>query len=151
VVPNWHLSALAGAGVLLSTVDDMMKFVAAALRPDTTTVLGRAIARTEQGRLTAGSPNMSIALAWHVLRRPDREILWHNGGTGGYRTIIAFDPVARVGVVVLSNTNVGVDEIGLHLIDPAFPLPLIQEQQRRVGVGARHIPATATARPLTLR
>ena len=38
-------------------------------------------------------------------RATDDEIVWHNGGTGGYRTFIGFDPQSRIGVVVLSNTS----------------------------------------------
>jgi serine-type D-Ala-D-Ala carboxypeptidase/endopeptidase len=51
-------------------------------------------------------------------------IVWHNGGTGGYRSFLGYDAEARVGVVVLSNTFTvsGVDDIGMHLLDPHFPL-----------------------------
>jgi CubicO group peptidase (beta-lactamase class C family) len=65
---------------------------------------------------------MRIGLAWHVLSRPSGSIVWHNGGTGGYRTFTGFDPVRRVGVVVLSNLNSNVDDIGFHMLDETFPL-----------------------------
>jgi CubicO group peptidase (beta-lactamase class C family) len=67
---------------------------------------------------------IEIALAWHITHRGDREIIWHNGGTGGYRSWIGFDPKARVGAVVLSNmsTAAGVDDIGVHLVDSSSPL-----------------------------
>jgi CubicO group peptidase (beta-lactamase class C family) len=59
-----------------------------------------------------------VALGWHVITSPDRSVVWHNGATGGYRTMMAFDSKAGVGVVVLSNTanQTGVDDIALHLI-----------------------------------
>ena len=52
------------------------------------------------------------------------EIIWHNGGTGGYRAFAGFDPKARAGVVVLTNvsTLAGVDDIGFHLLDSKSPL-----------------------------
>ncbi len=59
---------------------------------------------------------------WHVLRVGDHEVLWHNGGTGGYRSFTGFDPATRIGVVVLSSANASVDDIGLHLIDAKLPL-----------------------------
>ena len=67
---------------------------------------------------------MEIALAWIVPKVEGHEIYWHNGGTGGYRCFMGYDAKTRVGVVVLSNmsTNVGVDDIGLHLLNPAAPL-----------------------------
>ena len=50
--------------------------------------------------------------------------MWHNGGTGGYQSFIGFLPKSKVGVVVLSNasTSAGVDDIGMHLLDPRIPL-----------------------------
>jgi CubicO group peptidase (beta-lactamase class C family) len=48
----------------------------------------------------------------------------HLGGTGGYRSYAGFDKQARVGIVVLTNLSneVGIRDIGRHLLDPAFPL-----------------------------
>jgi D-alanyl-D-alanine-carboxypeptidase/D-alanyl-D-alanine-endopeptidase len=37
-------------------------------------------------RRSARAPDMQIAYAWHVQTKDDSEILWHNGGTGGYRS-----------------------------------------------------------------
>ena len=70
-------------------------------------------------------PRLQIAMGWHMSMRPgDREIVWHNGGTGGYRSFVGYDRNAGLGVVVLSNTStpVGVDDIGMHLLDPRAPL-----------------------------
>ena len=48
----------------------------------------------------------------------------HNGGTGGFRSYVGYDPKQRIGVVVLSNasTLIGVDDIGIHLLNPTVPL-----------------------------
>ncbi|MDP4680468.1 MAG: DUF3471 domain-containing protein [Cyclobacteriaceae bacterium] len=54
------------------------------------------------------------------------EIIWHNGGTGGYRTFAGFVKGGKKGVVVLSNSNAGVDDIGIHLLNPKFPLKVIE-------------------------
>lgn len=126
-VANWDFppatSTFAGAGGLRSTVNDLLKFLAANLGL-TKTPLAPAMAATIANPRPAGRPKMTIGLAWHILTNNDRQIVWHNGGTGGYRTFIGFDLKARVGVVVLSNTNTqsGVDDIGMHLIDPSLAL-----------------------------
>jgi hypothetical protein len=67
---------------------------------------------------------MEIAYGWHVLTKDGKSIIWHNGGTGGYRTYMGYDPKARAGVVVLSNisTPEGPDDIGVHLLDANSPL-----------------------------
>ena len=70
-------------------------------------------------RRRAGSDSMDVALGWHILKtRLGNEVVWHNGGTGGYRTFFGFDPKARVGVVVLTNmvNAAGGDDIGFHLL-----------------------------------
>ncbi len=76
-------------------------------------------------RRPAGAPDMQIAYAWHIQTKDgSSEIIWHNGGTGGYRTYMGYDPKARVGVVVLSNiaTAEGPDDIGRHLLNASYPL-----------------------------
>jgi len=63
-----------------------------------------------------------VGLGWHTMVFDDTEIVWHNGGTGGYRTFAGFVNGSDKGVVVLSNSNVGVDDIGIHILHPESPL-----------------------------
>jgi len=64
------------------------------------------------------------ALGWQIETAHGKEIFWHNGGTGGYRSFIGYDPKAHTGVAVLSNLSsaAGPDDIGMHLLDPEVPL-----------------------------
>jgi CubicO group peptidase (beta-lactamase class C family) len=122
--PNWDFPTLAGAGALRSTANDLLNFLSANLRR-TSTPLAPAMASMLVPRRPTSNPRMQVALAWHIATADDgREVVWHNGRTGGYRSFIGFDPKNRTGVVVLSNmsTNEGVDDIGRHLLDPAAPL-----------------------------
>jgi len=122
VVSNWDIPGLAGAGALRSTVTDMLKYVAANVDP-ARSPLTAAIELAHQKRHGTDNPKLNLGLAWHILTTPfGNDITWHNGGTGGYRTFIGFDPARHTGVVVLSNSNIGVDDIGLHFIDPRLPL-----------------------------
>jgi len=134
VVPNWDLPTLAGAGALRSTTRDMLTYLAANL--DTISALGRAMHTAHTPRHEAGSPNMQIGLAWHIMSRPPPigSLVWHNGGTGGYRTFAGFDPARRIGVVVLSNLNASVDDIAFHLLDETFPLQQPAAQRVEVAV-----------------
>lgn len=121
VVANWDLPTLAGAGALRSTVGDMLKFLAANL--DTTSVpLGRVLATTHFARRDVNGAQMRIGLNWHILNAMGRPVIWHNGGTGGYRTFIGFDQANNRGAIVLSNQSVSPDDIGFHLIDARAPL-----------------------------
>ncbi len=122
-VANWDLPTLAGAGALRSTVNDMLTFLAAAIgqvRSPLDTPFATMLA-TRRATPTAG---LEVGLGWHVLKGPTTEIVWHNGGTGGYRTWMGYEPRSRTGVVVLTNagTLAGPDDIGRHLLVRASPL-----------------------------
>jgi uncharacterized protein YneR len=89
-------------------------------------------------RRPTGVPGMEIALGWHISTGGGREIVWHNGGTGGYRSFVGFDPKAKTGVVVLANTFTvaGVDDIGRHLLDPSAPLAAPPKTRAEIAVDA---------------
>jgi len=122
---NWDLPTLAGAGALRSTANDLLRFVAANLGYSKTP-LAAAMAAMLRVRRPAGNANMDVALGWHIFPAAgdDGIVVWHNGGTGGYRSFIGYDPKTRLGVAVLANasTNAGVDDIGVHLLRPKSPL-----------------------------
>jgi D-alanyl-D-alanine-carboxypeptidase/D-alanyl-D-alanine-endopeptidase len=134
-VTNWDLAALAGAGALRSTTNDILTFLAANLGY-TRTPLAAAMAAEVSIRRPAGAPDMQIAYAWHVQTKDGKSIIWHNGGTGGYRTYMGYDPKSRVGVVVLSNiaSAAGPDDIGRHLIDLSYPLQTAQPLREHIEV-----------------
>jgi len=52
--------------------------------------------------------------------------VWHNGGTGGYHSFIGFDPRRKIGVVVLSNSTLSIDDIGFHILNPASALATVR-------------------------
>ncbi|MDP1889782.1 MAG: serine hydrolase, partial [Gemmatimonadaceae bacterium] len=123
VVKNWDLTTLAGAGALRSTVNDMLTYIRANA-DSASNPLGATLAMTHGERHSAGSPAVTIGLGWHRLRTPAGNwIVWHNGGTGGYRSFTGYSEKTGEGIVVLANTANSVDEIGMHLLDPSFPLP----------------------------
>jgi D-alanyl-D-alanine-carboxypeptidase/D-alanyl-D-alanine-endopeptidase len=135
VTSSWEFSAtLVGAGALRSTANDMLTFLAANLGY-TNSSLAQAMADEVSIRRPAGTPDMEIAYGWHVQTKDGSSIIWHNGGTGGYRSYLGYDPKARTGVVVLTNlsTNAGVDDIARHLLNASLPLlnipPLVEHKQ----------------------
>jgi CubicO group peptidase (beta-lactamase class C family) len=137
-VPNWDMPTFAGAGALRSTANDLLKFLAANLAYETTP-LSKPMASMLEVRRPMGGEGAQIALGWHVEKTKASEIIWHNGGTGGYRSYFGFDPRTRVGVVVLSNTAMsgGDDDIGRHLIDPAIALAPKAKEHKEVHVDAK--------------
>ncbi len=122
-VSGWTFDALASAGALRSTVNDLMRYVAANL-DSTSRPLGAVLRGAHQPRRPTTIPNTQIGLAWHVLRVNNSDVIWHNGETGGYHSFIAVDPTRHVGVVVLSNSATSIDDLGMHLVDERIPLHL---------------------------
>jgi serine-type D-Ala-D-Ala carboxypeptidase/endopeptidase len=134
-VPLWDLPTLAGAGGLRSTADDLLTFLAANL-DYVKSPLAPAMAAMLKVRKPTGMADVEIALGWHISTSDGREIVWHNGGTGGFRSFMGFDPKTRIGVVALSNagTAAGVDDIGQHLLNPKAPLAQAPKQHTEVAV-----------------
>jgi serine-type D-Ala-D-Ala carboxypeptidase/endopeptidase len=134
-VGNWDLPTLAGAGALRSTANDLLTFLAANLGY-VKSPLGPAMAAMLNVRRPTGQPGLETGLAWLISTTNGKQIVWHNGGTGGYRSFIGFDPKARIGVVALSNTftAAGVDDIGRHLLDASVPLAAPPKEHSPVAV-----------------
>ena len=124
-VPNWSFDALAGAGALRSTARDLVAFLRADLGHAESSI-ALALGDTHQGRSATDVSGLAVALGWHVWSRHGSEIFWHNGGTGGYHSFCGFNPKSGRGVVVLTGSNVDVDDIGLHLLEPAFELKSVR-------------------------
>lgn len=115
-------SAMQGAGGLLSNTEDMMKYLLANMNPPDNS-LGKAMKEAHKPRMDAGRNNVKIGLGWHLRNK----IIWHNGGTGGFRTFAGFEPEKKMAVVVLTNSGIGADDIGFHLMDETIPLKTIRQ------------------------
>lgn len=124
-VPNWDLPTLAGAGALRSNMNDMLTFLEANIG-EPLNDLERAMRVSQQPLIEAGGGN-DVGFNWHILTLDEDRIVWHNGGTGGYRTFAGFDPDREVGVVVLTNSSSSADDIGFHLLNNRIPLTAAPE------------------------
>jgi serine-type D-Ala-D-Ala carboxypeptidase/endopeptidase len=74
---------------------------------------------TRRPRQAAGEGQ---AIGWWVSTEGEDQVIFHDGGTFGFASALAFDPRRRVGVVVLSNQLTGVSDIARHLLRPGVPL-----------------------------
>jgi Beta-lactamase class C and other penicillin binding proteins len=109
-VPFWHFGSLEGAGAVRSSTNDLLRALWAELHPDSTT-MPTAIELSQKIRFHA-SPQLALALGWHVVQLPDSSSLyWHNGGTAGARSFVGFVPDSGAGVVVLINEALPLDAV----------------------------------------
>lgn len=114
---------LAGAGGVRSTLDDMVRYAQAQLDPAPGPV-GEAIALARRPIETAAE--QAMAMGWLLLPLGESTLHMHNGGTGGFSSVLVFDYERGRAAVVLADTGLamtgGVDDVGLHLLDPRVPL-----------------------------
>jgi CubicO group peptidase (beta-lactamase class C family) len=120
--PNWDMPVLAGMGALRSSTADMLKFVGANMGLPKSPLYGAMQATHQPRHAVEGKPELSVGLGWHVLEQHGAHIVWHNGGTAGYRTYIGFDTSTGRGVVLMSNSHMGSDDIARRALNSAFPL-----------------------------
>lgn len=123
----WDIGVLRGAGGIRSSAADMLIFAQAALDPRSP------IAPAMRTALSARAPvrdnkRVEQALGWVIMHPgPGRELLMHDGGTGGFRTVLALEPSKGRAVVVLVNSAADPDatDLGLHLLigAPVGPTP----------------------------
>jgi CubicO group peptidase (beta-lactamase class C family) len=130
--PGWDFDALAAAGALRSTADDLLAFLRANLG-GADGVLGPALARAREVhfRTWLGS---NQGLGWGVDQDDSTQMTvhWHNGGTGGSVSFVAFEASHRVGVVLLANSgdamagDDALDRLGLRLLRTATKVSLAE-------------------------
>ncbi|MBD3322652.1 MAG: serine hydrolase [Chitinivibrionales bacterium] len=114
--PFWEFQAIAPAGALRSTLSDMLDFLEANIDEDHS-VLGEQLAQCHEPRIRypyKDYEDFTVGLGWIILPLSGNgeQVVWHNGGTGGFRSYLGFVKETATGVVVLSNSAHSVDDIG---------------------------------------
>ncbi|WP_088341909.1 serine hydrolase domain-containing protein [Robiginitalea sediminis] len=116
--PHWEFDALAGAGAILSSANDLSIFARAHFDLE-----NPVLALTREATFNIRD-NMRIGLGWHLPRtKSGQEVLWHNGGTAGYTASMALEPNKKFGVVILSNVSAfhqdkgKIDDLCFELMD----------------------------------
>ena len=129
--PNWDLPTIAGAGALRSTANDMAKFLSANLGFSKIKI-AESMAEAQKIRRTFKASPVKISFNWITTKPGDREIIWHNGGTFGYRTFAGMDKDLKKGVFVATNSSDSVDDLGFHFLDSKAPLRKIEKPKNEI-------------------
>ena len=133
---NWDLPTFAGAGALRSTANDMANFVSANLGLTKTPISDSIVEAQKIRRKFADSP-VSISFNWITTKSADRDIIWHNGGTGGYRTFVGMDLERKKGVFVATNSADSVDDLGFHLLNNEAPLRKVEKPKTAITLSEK--------------
>ena len=102
-VPDWTLQ-VPGPGGITSTVSDMARYLRAHLDPTATQLAGAL-------ELVQKHP-----LGWQA----QGAVRWHNGGSGGFGAMVAFDRAASRAVAILTNREHSptIDALALRALRP---------------------------------
>jgi serine-type D-Ala-D-Ala carboxypeptidase/endopeptidase len=139
-VSYWNVDALAGAGALRSTAADMLTFLEAGLAAGSGP-LGRAMALSQEAHAPIEGSSAMMGLGWQIRSLRGSTVHMHGGGTGGFAAVAALDRERGVGVVVLSNAAVPVDDILLHLLAPEMPprMPPVPVRRTEIALPAAQL------------
>jgi CubicO group peptidase (beta-lactamase class C family) len=99
---HWDFDVIAPAGGLRSTAADMLKLASAHLKNNGP--LPQAMAIATRPYRKSGLPDNDMGLGWIIMHKGGFDILWHNGGTGGFSSFVAINKAKNIALVVLSNT-----------------------------------------------
>jgi CubicO group peptidase (beta-lactamase class C family) len=114
-VKRWRFQALAGAGALYSTTEDLLRFGQALGAPEKTSIAG-VIKMVEKPQ-----PGTGTGLLLGISSGKDGTEYWYQGGTGGYGSWLSVNPATHVIVTMLINNGALSPEDVLFDKPPAKP------------------------------
>ncbi|MGO1540538.1 MAG: serine hydrolase [Luteimonas sp.] len=146
--PPWTFAGdLAGVGGVRATLDDMVRYAQAQFG-GVQGVLGEAIDLAQQPIPTAA--DQAMAMNWLLMPVGDRMVHAHDGGTGGFSSMLAFDLERGRAAVVLADTGLaamgGVNDVAAHLLDDSIPLSEPRRPVERPEVAPAPAPAPEALR-----
>lgn len=119
----WDFGALQGAGTILSTAEDLSRFIIANFDESNKTL------KLQREPTFKISESREMALGWFILKQASGDQwYWHNGGTGGFRSSLVINTELGKGVAVLSNISSGhshaakIDSLSFVLLESLKPM-----------------------------
>ena len=123
-VNHWDLDAMIGAGGIRSSAEDLMRYLKAQMGITSSNLLPAM--KLTQKPLYNVNENTRVGLGWHFTFIGGDTIVWHSGGTGGYRTFAGFNKKAGKAIVILNNSTYSPDELGKYFFDQKSQIPPVK-------------------------
>ncbi|MBB4842698.1 CubicO group peptidase (beta-lactamase class C family) [Paucibacter oligotrophus] len=135
----WHAQTnLSGVGMVKASLNDMLRYAqaqlgqASALKPGLDEAQGTALLAAMQ--LSQQPLKAPFGMNWMRYPINGQELVAHEGGTGGFSSLVALQPQAQRAVVLLADTSLGnlggLGPLGHALLGPekAVPQPRLASQ-----------------------
>lgn len=132
----WRFDALAGCGAINSTAADMLRYLEANMG-NGKGALHDAMRLAQQPHQDIGGGER-IGLAWMTRHDKGGDVVWHSGMTGGYASFIGFTANRQHGVVILTNAQQSVDDLGFATLLVDAPLA---PAQKAITLSSRQLDA----------
>lgn len=107
----WVQDGIAPAGGIRSTAADMTRYLRSMMDGSNPGAQGlKPLADAGDGQ--------KVAVNWFLQDLPHAgPIIWHNGRTGGFASFVGWVPKTSRGVVLMSDTSTGLDELAARVLD----------------------------------
>jgi len=115
VVPDWTFDAMAGAGALWSSAEDLVRLARIMLG-----ILDNRLEHAldaDREVIEPAANGYAVTRVWHVAESPDGPVYWHNGGTSGFQSFFGFRPATDEAVVLLVSGKADATEAGMRWLD----------------------------------
>ena len=123
--------AMAPAGQLWSTVQDLARWLVALVDPEQSVLSAASLQamRTPQGGTPEDVVGATYGLGVSLTPRDGRVLVGHGGSMPGFCCGVQVDPVSGVGAIVLTNGGYGLDDLASRLVHTVLDLepPLAPE------------------------
>ncbi len=109
-MPNWNFDVMVGAGGVLSTAEDLMKFVSRNIETSDSPI-DKSLSNLREPQVAANQ-----GLGWAQMQSDGgKPVYWHAGATGGYVSFLAISPEESKGWVILaaSTESALINEMGI--------------------------------------
>lgn len=115
---HWTFQALVGAGGILSNTKDMVRYAKAQFEEED------AVYQLTHKPSISINTEQQVGLGWILIPQEERDtLLFHNGGTGGFRSAMYVNPENSTATIVLSNVSAfnpesnNIDKLGKAIMD----------------------------------
>ena len=116
-VKPWNFSSFAGSEGIKSTAEDLCQIIRVNLGLNYPTLYTAIENQQKISEKTNYNDKIMMANGWHVVDQGKKyDIYTHTGKTSGHTAFLAFVKETKTGVVILSNSSWGVEDLGFLIL-----------------------------------
>ncbi|MGY4310272.1 amino acid adenylation domain-containing protein [Bradyrhizobium sp. USDA 4369] len=106
---------------MAASIDDLHRILAAFLARESSPAKS-ALSRMRTVSRPTGMPELDMTIGLRSRTTHGDHLLYHGGGGPGFRAFFGLAPRRAKGIVILTNREIHIGDIGQHWLSPAYPL-----------------------------